>query len=400
MSKSTEREQWKSALEAREYVLGNRQNRPDDVLPHTGVIGDKQIREFLTMCQIHFDPNKADIDVAQFKDTKLYQMLVKRYGTETLTNAIKGDNPQVQSFFVGNPGDKSDISGMHAIDNMRTIVGKEAPIIYIWGPPGSGKTNFAILLAQMWKRYHNENGLIGTNIKTLEQKDVWIEQWHKLKKWLTDNITDIQGGGETLEEDATNKLYIFDEASTHANASGKEGWETRSKLSPMVYKIRKAGAGLIIIGHDGKDVDPSVRTLATCIQKFKDNKKKARFFDDVKERKGFDEYSFSPLKNIPQTDWYYDDKEATSFQWTESEDDEEENASVKDEKEMLEEAERIANEMLDEKLDELIGKMYVETSDKVTMDLVAQTFDVSTATVSRKADDYKDEIARRQGDAS
>ena len=389
----SENEQWESSLEAREYVKGNKKNDPKDVMPHTGVVHDKEIRQFLSIAQMHFDPNKADVNVATFKETKLYKMMVQKYGTEALTNAVRGDNPQIQSFFVGDPGNKSDISGLHAIDRLRELMGKEAPIIYIWGPPGSGKTNFAILLAQMWKRYHHEKGKIASNIKTLDESDFWIQEWYKLKKWLTNNLTNIDGGGKTLEKDANNKLYIFDEASTHANASGKEGWETRSKLSPMVYKIRKSGAGLIIIGHDGKDVDPSVRTLATCIRKYRENNKKARVFDDVKERDGVNEYSFSPIKGIPKTDWTYDDKEATEFQWTESEDDENESAKVQDEKEMLKEAEKVANEMLDEKLDELIGKMYYETSDEITQEIVGQAFDVSPATVYRRAEEYEKKIA-------
>lgn len=378
MSNSKDKKEWQSALEAREYALGNRKNRPNDVYKHAGVIKDDQIREFLSMCKMFYNPDKADLDIAQFEDTRLYNMLVQRFGTETLTKALQGDNPQVQSFFVGNPGSKSDISGMRAIESLKEIIKGEAPILYIWGPPGSGKTNFALLLAQMWKRYFHENGEIGTNIASLEQKDKWIDKWYELDSWITDNVTDIEDGGKTTKKDAKSKLYIFDEASTHAPSTGKEGWETRQKLAPMVFKIRKAKAGLIIIGHDGKDVDPSIRTLAKCVQKFRDSKKEARIFEDVNERQGINEFSFSPIKGIPETDWNYDDKEATSFSWEESQEQEE--------KFSKEEAIDMANELTKERAREYAIKLYNHPEIDVTQKQLANNIEeVSQSYISNNS---------------
>jgi hypothetical protein len=148
----------------------------------------------------------------------------------------------------------------------------------------------------------------------------------------------MDSGGETLRDGAAPRLFVFDEASSHASGRGKVGHEAGAKLGPLVYKIRKANCGLIIIGHDGKDVHPAVRTLATVVQKFRGEVKKAELFEDVQNRQGVGH--IMSLRGIPETDYSYDDKEATSWSWETAETPEQ-----ADREAVLEEARSMAADM-------------------------------------------------------
>lgn len=302
-------EKWQVSAETREFTRGNKPEHPE-AHRHAGLIGDDRLRRTLTAMATHYDP--AHGDPAQVENTALYKMMLRNGATETLTRAIHGNQHQTQSYFVGDPGARSDISGLRAIHGLTDMIVRAAPIVYIFGEPGSGKTNFSLLLAQLWKREY-EDAEIATNIRTLEQSDRWIPNYGALRSWLDENTTSIDGGGETRADDANPRLFIFDEASSHASGRGKSGAEAGAKLGPLVYKIRKANAGLIIIGHDGRDVHPSVRTLATVIQRYRGEVKRASIYEDVKDREG--RGKIMELSGIPQTDWTYDDGEATSWSW-------------------------------------------------------------------------------------
>ena len=328
-------EKWQVAAESREFTRGNKPEQPEPHR-HAAIVGDDGLRRSLTAMATHYDPR--DNDPATVEETKLYRMMLRNGATETLTRAVHGGQHQTQSYFVGDPGARSDISGLRAITRLQDMIVRAAPIVYIFGEPGSGKTNFSLLLGQLWKREY-EDAEIATNIRTLEQSDRWIPSYGGLVEWLGENVESIEGGGETRAEDANPRLFIFDEASSHASGRGKAGAEAGEKLGPLVYKIRKANAGLIIIGHDGRDVHPAVRTLATVIQRYRGEVKRATVYEDVKNREG--RGKIMDLAGIPQTDWNYDDGEATSWSWGSTQ----EETVTMTQAEAMQEAEDLASEM-------------------------------------------------------
>ena len=304
-------EQWQVSAEAREHTRGNKPER-SEAYRHAGLIGDNRLRRLMSVAATHYDPAGDPTKPGAVEGTKLYNMILQNESTETLTRAIHSQQPQTQSYFVGDPAARSDISGLKALKKMEDMIIRPAPIIYVFGEPGSGKTNISLLFSQLWKREH-EGGEIGTNIRTLEQKDDWLPNYGTLNDWLGENIQEIDGGGQTRADDTNPKLFVFDEASSHASGRGKAGYEAGEKLGPLVYKIRKASAGIIIIGHDGKDVHPAIRTLATVVQRYRGEMKKATVWEDVKDRQG--RGKIMELAGVPQTDWNYDDGEATSWSW-------------------------------------------------------------------------------------
>lgn len=312
MERDTNRADWQAAAESREWIRGN---KPEDPEPyyHTGLVEDDRIRRILTRIQQAYDPDGDDELPGDVRETEIYRRLLRAGATESMTRAIYDGRPVAQSYMVGDPAARSDISGIKAIEELRTVILRSAPIVYIFGEPGSGKTNFALLLTQLWKREYGADAEVGTNIRTWDESDRWIPNYGRLRNWLEQQIDNIEGGGETRAEDADPRLFVFDEASSHASGRGAQGAEAGEKLGPLVYKIRKANAGIIIIGHDGRDVHPAVRTLSTVVQRYRGEMKRATVWEDVKNREG--RGKIMDLKGIPETDYSYDDGEATSWSW-------------------------------------------------------------------------------------
>lgn len=404
---SRKAEQWMVGAELREGLEGR---KPQDIEAHshTGMVGDDEIRRLLNHLVTHYDPAIAaeqydDLDPHQMPDraeaAKLFRMILRSESTETLTRAIHGQDPLTLSSAVGDPGSRSDISGLRAIDQLIEILAIPAPIIYIYGEPGSGKTNFALLCAQLWKRQFEDGNLI-SNIRTLDQAE-WVPTFGRLKELVDNQTTEIEGGGITAKEDSDPMLFIFDEASSHASGRGKDGHEAGQKLGPMVYKIRKARAGMIIIGHDGKDVHPAVRTLATIVKRYRGEVKKATLFEDVNNRKGINK--IMDIDGIPETDYTYDDLEATSWDWTD-------HTSTADKHE--EEIEQRADDRADELADQRIGswiedmielrdmdrseritfgaQLYQSNSINLSQNKIAQRIDVDQSSISRRVREQSD----------
>lgn len=390
--RNEKREKWMAAAEAREAIRGNKPERIE-AYSHAGMVGDGTVRQLLSKLKEHYDPHRAaeihglepEEMPATVEQADLFDRLVRTEGTETLTRGIHQGDVQMQSFAVGDPSSRSDISGIKAISRLEEIVGRKAPILYIFGEPGSGKTNFAMLLSQLWKRSIDEDEAeIGSNIATWEEADEWLPRYGALTDWLGEQTETMESGGITQTEDAVPRLFVFDEASSHASGRGKSGAEAGEKLGPLVYKIRKARCGIIIIGHDGRDVHPAVRELSTVVRRYRGKLKEATVYESIKNREGVGQ--IASLNGIPETDCTYDDKEATSWSWAE--------APEQDqiEQQALEMAEEMAEEMVDEEKRRLAAQLdHYEPLDLDQSKIGQALGGLSQGWVSKWSNRYEDE---------
>ncbi|OKY77468.1 MAG: putative ATPase AAA+ superfamily [Candidatus Methanohalarchaeum thermophilum] len=188
---------------------------------------------------------------------------------------------------------------------------------------GNGKTDFALLLAELWKQ--NKNGKIGSNIESFKQKDRSIKSFPQLKKWINKN-----------QENITNKLFVFDEASQYATGQGKKGYLTQKYFGKLLREFRKKQTTLIIIGHTGKDIHPDIRSNVDDIIE-KTSKKKAKIWNTLKN--GEPKELQTTLKNIPKTTFKYNTKEITKWKWKKQQN-QEKNQQSKPKKEI-----KIANKL-------------------------------------------------------
>jgi hypothetical protein len=373
---------WEAALEAREWVRGR---KPDEPEPHShaGLVDDEQVRDLLSHLANHYNPRAVDADMpANVEDTRLWNLLLSTASTETVQAAVREGRSSTLSFGVGDPARRSDVSGIKAIQQIEGVMDKEAPIVYLAGEPGSGKTNFALLLAQIWSRIQEREGRsyqLASNIRTWEEQDSWIERFSRLEEWATEYVEDLPDGGSTLRDGAPRKLYVFDEASSHAMGIGEQGYQTAMLLGPLVKKIRKGNAGLIIIGHDGKDVAPAVRVLAVFIRRYVENIKRATLYRNIRNRQGEDK--IVDVRGVPQTDFTYDDKEATRFVW-------DLDGDLDDE--VLDAAADLAEDAIEDDRRRVAAQLYLNDSlDASQTDIARAMGDYSQSWVSRAVDAYQ-----------
>jgi len=341
-------QQWKGSMLLRERI----RERDRDSLEahrHTGLTDDESAETLLNAMAQCYDPHDAAAaanraapgDAAPYSpedfpatvdQTRAYQQVVENQTTSTLGKAIHEGDAQTQAYAVGDPGTTSNIEGLEAIEWIQDLMDGPAPIIYVYGPPGWGKTNLGVLLARIWRRQHDGETALGTNIRTLDEADRWIPSYASLESWLERNYTERDDGGITTDDDSTPSLFLFDEASSDASGRGEDGHHAGRLMGPLVYKIRKADAGLVVIGHDGKDVHPAMRTLATVAEKRRGELKTVRFYEDVRDRQG--RGHIETLTGVPRTGGY-DDSEATSWSWDEQTEREDESGLTMDEAESL-----------------------------------------------------------------
>lgn len=306
-----------AASEATDWRDGRHARSNEFVAGHGGVITDDDARELLTTFRSVYRRAAAKgwIDgrewPADHEETEMYRRLRDFHETETFSERVRdGDETGLRSH-VGSQSEEIDVSGWDSIEQIRNIMADTPLLLYIFGFMGHGKTSAAMKCARHWYlQMDAPNVEIGTNMMTaVEETDEishWISNWDQLDDWMREDESDVLAG------DVNPKLFIFDEANSHAGGGGSDGYEAKTKLATLVYKIRKYGGSLIIVGHDGKDIHPAIRELCTIMHK--KNLKTAQFFRNVVERQGRDPLT-PELGGWPDTKWSVNDRDLAKWSW-------------------------------------------------------------------------------------
>lgn len=288
-----------AASESKDWKDGRHRRENEHVLPHAGETRTRQSRQFLTAMSGAYERAVARgwVDSrwpSHVEDTAQYRSLQTHHATEGFSRAVEGGDAAGLRAYVGSQEDSPDVSGIRVLQTLEDLITGDASMLYLYGHMGNGKSMFASLLAELWAEA-TPGGEIAANSRTIEAA-TWISSWTELQEWMVEDEATVLAGK------ATPKLFIFDEASSNASGRGRDGWEASTKLATMVYKIRKYGGSLIIIGHDGKDVHPAVRELCTAFHKT--GTKTGQFFRSVSNRKGQDPIT-PELSGIPMPDKQY-----------------------------------------------------------------------------------------------
>jgi hypothetical protein len=299
--------------------------REPDAHSHTGVTRDALVSRYLSVIESQYDPRAATRPgemPGQAHRLDEVEQIRGMEATETARTALEaGDSPTLKHL-MGDDKTRADISGMKAIGKIDQLLQSPAPVIVVLGEMGSGKTDFAGLLGQ---RARDLLGIetVASNIRSLKETDGWTDRdgrerdgfvpdYPTLKEW-------VRHEGNPLESEQSPKLFIGDEFSSHASGSGKAGYETRQKMGPLVYKIRKYDGMLIYIAHDESSIHPMLWRLGVIVKKT--SKKTAVVADKVKNGELRDE--MFEIEGVPPTDWRFRTEEASEWAWTVGDDEEE-----------------------------------------------------------------------------
>ncbi|MFB6083934.1 MAG: hypothetical protein ABEJ94_06805 [Halorientalis sp.] len=295
-----------TVAQLREYLDG-RTDRDPEAFQHAGIVQDERVSKFLTAIELAYDPldtpEPGDAP-ARADQLNIYQSMQRAAATEDVREGIEaGDTPRLKHH-VGDPEQRSDLSGLHAIEELKDRLDSAAPLFYLIGHMGTGKTWQACLFAQLYHREHPDAKLI-TNIQTLDPdgvETVYAPNWTTLKDAVEEPEHVVLAG------EATPKFILLDEASSWA-----QGYETRQKLGPMMFKIRKNGGAAAVVGHDGKNVTPIVRELADIVEK--ESTKQATLYRNISNRDPQDE--IVEFDGIPEPDptWQPNTNDVSDFTW-------------------------------------------------------------------------------------
>ncbi|NUC74775.1 hypothetical protein HTZ84_21160 [Haloterrigena sp. SYSU A558-1] len=296
MGSKSSTESW-IAGQLREKLVSPNNDLP--TLQEAGLL-DKEVIDFLVAFEENYQPQDLD-DPHYAHETERYQRIVKKNVSKNLRRAIRDGDKEVIAHALGVVEQTTSISPIKLIERLRRWIVREAGVTYLAGHMGVGKTDFSLLLGEIWES--NTEGEVASNIKSCKQTKTIVRQ---------DDLTDW------LESGSGDKLFIFDEASSHATGYSHDASVVVKQLSSMIKLIRKNDGSIIIIGHTGKDLHPDIRRLADYVEK--ESKKELAVFETVEEAEGQDE-KFD-LDGIPPTSWTYDTKEASSWEWATDEEDE------------------------------------------------------------------------------
>ncbi|QLH78150.1 hypothetical protein HZS55_12920 [Halosimplex rubrum] len=233
-----------------------------------------------------------------YVETEEFRKIVSKETTVDLGGHMKNERMAILKYFVSRaerPELKHKRLWMWLYQYLQTH-GNDYITQHLSGDMGSGKTDFAIFEARLWKLNHPD-GEILSNIESFEQATTVLNQ-DELDEWIEENPD-------------TDYFFVFDEANKHASGTGDSS-AVEDQLYPLVTFIRKNDGNLVIIGHNPKDIHKWVRELCDFVHKT--GLKTAKFYNSVGEN-GEPEGHFKTLRNIPQTSYDYDTNEVSDWSW-------------------------------------------------------------------------------------
>lgn len=348
-----ETEAWAAAQLGQKLENSN----PEDLkaIREAGILPE-DVAEILAVVENKYNPgfgkNIDGVDPSEYPslahNCEKYRQIITRWTSKILSKAVHNGHDRIINRFLTVVEQDTDISGIQVMIRFTNWVCREAGITYLAGHMGSGKTDFALLMAEVFyeQMHDTERGAnVACNIESAGANNEYIE--------FIDNQPDLE---KWLEQPGYS-FFVFDEASSHASGYSGDAAQVTKQFRSMVRLIRKSDGSMVIIGHDGKDLHPTIRELADYVSK--ESKKQAAVFQSVQDREGED-LKFN-ISDIPATTLFYDTKEASMWNWAE------ENGTD---------------------LEEIMARTYTKTN--LTQKETSEIFEVSQSKVSEAASKYQD----------
>lgn len=381
--------------EARELSQGRLDVDHDDVLPTAAIVRDDAHRQLLHFMQRSWDGSGSDDLPNDFWDTKFGRHALEQAGTRTMTQAVNDGNISQTSYMTGLPSYRSDVSGLHALQQLGDWLfhSEQCKLIYIAALMGRGKTDLSCLMMEVVNWQYQRIQASADEFDRVENELPFPEFAANFAVNATDDgvhveeirteraLLDWAEGGSSDDI----RWFIFDEASTELTAqSGANAQNVAETFAPFVKKMRKKGINLIVIGHDKNDVHPAVRALADYVDK--PSLKSAEFYAGISNREPTGE--LFTVDGVPETSWEYDTDDTAEWTWMAEED--EGDGGVP----MVPESEVVTDDELRDMRDERMARVYDATD--VSQSALADAFGVSQTTVSNAIRSFENNTSQQQ----
>lgn len=306
--------------ELREYSRGELDVDHHDVHPVSGLVKDDRVRRVLIWMAENYNPSREELDAGMprsFWETEFAQRAVRTFASETATKAIENGNLTQAAYMTGLPSYKSDVSGLHAINQLADwlVHSEQCKLVYLAALMGRGKTDLSLtFLEVIHDHFRRVDKATDAEVPTPE----FAANFHAETPADVDTeIEEIRTERRLLEwaetgDSSQERWFIFDEASTELTAqSGANAQKVAETMAPFVKKMRKRGINMIVIGHDAGDVHVAIRSLADYVDKT--GLKSASFYAGVNKREG--QGHLFDLGGIPPTSWSFDTDDTAEWTW-------------------------------------------------------------------------------------
>lgn len=360
--------------EFREYSQGHLDVDHNDVHPVAGLIKDDRVRNVLMFMADEYSP-RSDEMPRSFWETQFARQAIQKHATQTATRAIAEGNIHQTAYMSGLPSYESDVSGLHAINQLVDwlIHSEQCKLVYLAALMGRGKTDLSLTMMEVIDdHYRRIARSVDEEIEMPEfAANLHVEPNNDTEVKLIDNFDDLLDWADEGDSDMV-RWFIFDEASSELTAqSGANSQKVAETMAPFVKKMRKKGINMIVIGHDKGDVHPAVRSMADYVDKT--GLKTASFYAGIKKREPVGH--LFDLSGIPQTGWEYDTDDLAEWDWC-----------LDDESESIESG--MSDEEFRDHRDKRIAALYHQTD--VTYADLEKSFEVGSGTVKSALDKFGD----------
>ena len=288
------------ASETREYAQGNLDHQLEhtDIRRHAGIVRDEEVEMVLNVCDEAYEPLTDDMPTSFWK-TDFAQNILKNHGTKTARKALETGNFAILDYLTGMTNYDPDISGIQTLMWLQNWISRTASMNILSGHMGTGKTDMALLLAQVWVHYW-------TVVKDYDEDEIEVlSNISSCPQAVT--VTSQKDLVERLKKDKK-QFVAIDEASSNFSA-GTNQQDVEEQFKRTTRMIRKNDGYLLLISHreDAKDVHKDVRVLSDLV--YKESEKTAKIYESL------DEEPKQKLTGIPQTDWDYNTLEESDWKW-------------------------------------------------------------------------------------
>lgn len=388
--------------ELREYGRGVMDVDHSDVHPVAGLIKDDEVRNTLVWMAENYDHTDHPDLPRDFWDTGLARRAIRKHATKTATKAIEEGNATQAAYLTGLPSYRSDVSGLHAINQLTDwlVHSEQCKLIYLAALMGRGKTDLSLtLLEVVYDHYTRLERSTDAEIPTVE----FATNFHaETPREVDAEIREIHHYEELLEwaergSSDDERWFIFDEASTELTAqSGSNSQKVAETMGPFVKKMRKMGINMVVIGHDSGDVHVAIRSLADYVDKV--GLKTASFYSGVNKREGVGH--LFDLEGIPETSWTFDTDDTADWCWCEEDAPECPHAAG-----TIDDDPGLTEKEFKREVAERGARLWLQTPDDVTQGDIADALStpdlsVSASNISRKAKRIRNDTSSTVAEAN
>ena len=228
-----------------------------------------------------------------YKDNRFAKNLIRTQQSKIVNKAVQEGKGDLLSHIVGEETSQADISSLQLFKKLKNHIDKQGRVWQFKGNTNSGKTNLAVIFAELFKE--STNGKILSNMESLKQAKT-VKSFKGLKQ-------------ESEKEGRF--LFIGEDFSNHASGYAEDLKKVKGKARKWTNELAKLSGNAILLGHTGMDIHKDLRRKAYLVDNT--SKKQATIYRDSKNGKG--QNKVMQLNNIPKASWSYNPDERTQFIW-------------------------------------------------------------------------------------